>query len=180
MSVITVAEVKTRLNKTLTVDDDEIQDMIDAAEAEYERLIGPLAGSVTEKHNGGGTSIVLRSANVSAITAASYADGTTITVADLDLDTSTGIVYWGYNTAGSFTFGSRNVSITYAVGSLPADHRETIIADVAGYFEVTQRGGGSLRPAFPGEGEYEAAYAATPAVLFPRIAALAKSYPSVA
>jgi hypothetical protein len=178
-SVIKIADVKARLNKTVAVDDDEIQDMLDAAVAEYEQLIGPVSGTVTEKHDGGSGIIVLGASNVSAVTAATYTDGTTITVSDLDVDTATGIVGWGWNTAGWFTSGRRNVTITYTVGALPANHREAIVADVAGYFEVTQRGGAG-RPSFAGEAGYEAAYAGTPTVLFPRIRELAKQFPSVA
>jgi hypothetical protein len=187
MSTVTVSTIKLRLNKSsgITVDDSEIQEMIDAAEAEYAEYVLGLPGqtpiastSVTQKFNGGGTSLVLAAPHVTAITAAAYSDGSTLTYTDLDLNTSTGIVGWNYNTAGYFTSGTRNVSLTYTLGALPANHKEAIAADVAGYFETTQRGGGSLRPAFPGEGEYEAAYAATPQVLFPRIRALA--VPSIA
>ena len=179
MSVIGVDEVKARLNQTVGVNDGEIEDMIDAAEDEYAELIGPLTGTVTERHHGGRTSIILRNPSATEVTAAVYDDGTVIDVADLDLDPATGIVHWGYNTAGSFTYGSRNVTITYTV-SLPANHRETIIADVAGYFAATQRGGSS-GPRLPGEG-YGEAYDSpgTPLTLFPRINALAGRMPSIA
>ena len=180
MSVIGVDEVKQRLGKTLSVDDGELADMIDAAEAEYAQLVGPLEGTVVEKHHGGGTSLILRNPAASAITAAAYSDGIAIDLDDLDLDTTTGILHWAYDTAGSFTYGSRNVTVTYTV-SLPANHREAIIADVAGYFAATQRGNSSLAPRLPGEG-YAAAYEApgAPMTLFPRIHALAARMPSIA
>lgn len=176
MSTITVAEVKDELRKngTLTVDDTKIQRFIDAAEAEYSEWVGPLAGSVTETFDGGGTTLVLRQP-VSAISAAAYDSGSTLTYTDLTV--SNGIVRWGYGTAGQFTAGTR-VAITYTVPSLPANHREVIIEDVAGYFAVTQRG--PAGPALGGQDEYEAAYASNPQVLFPRIRALAKSYSTVA
>lgn len=176
MSTILLADVKARLNKALNVDDDEIQDMIDAAEAEYVEWVGPITGSVTETVDGGRASIVLAYPNVSAITTAAYTDGTTIDTDDLVLDTRTGIVHWGYNTAGWFTWGTRNVELTYTVGALPANHREAIIADVAGYFATTQRGGTAA--AFPGEDSFEQVASVTPLVLFPRIRALA--VPSIA
>lgn len=179
MSVILLADVKKRLNKTGTTDDAELQDMIDAAESYYARMIGPLTGTVTETFDGGGTALVLSNLNVSAITAAGYTDGTTISTGDLTLNTASGIVYWGFGTAGRFTWGSRNVTLTYTIGTLPAEHKETIIADVAGYFQATQRAG-SGRPSFTGEAGYEEAYASSPQILFPRIRELAKSYPSVA
>lgn len=169
MSTLTVAEVRLRLNKTLTADDAELQAMIDAAEAEYADAVGPLTGSVVELHDGGQTSIALRTPNAAALTAASYTNGSTLTLSQLELDTATGIVYWRYNTVGVFTAGTRNVSITYTVGSLPANHREAIIADVAGYFAATQRGPSQ---GLPGEG-FEAAFTSSPLTLFPRIGELA-------
>jgi hypothetical protein len=169
-NVISVSEVRDRLDKTLTVDDDEIASMLDAALAEYEEWVGPVTGTVVEKHDGGALSLILRNRSAATIVSAGYTDGTTISVDDLDLDTTTGIVHWGYNTAGVFTRGLRNVEITYTVGSLSANHREAIIADVAGYFAATQRGPASM----PGEG-YEAGWQANPLVLFPRIRALAVS-----
>lgn len=176
MSLIDPTEVRAVLNKTLTVDDAEIQDRIDEAEAEYAEFVGPLSGEVTETVDGGRASIVLASRHVAAITAAAYADGTTIDVDDLVLDTRTGIVHWGYGTAGWFTWGTRNVTLTYTVASLPANHRSAIIHDVAGLFAVTQRGGTGA--AFPGEDTFEDVAATSPLVLFPRIRALA--VPSIA
>lgn len=176
MSEVTPAEVRLKLKKSNTTDDAKIQSMIDAAEAAYARHVGPLPGDVTEVHHGGGTSLILGSANVSAITEAAYSDGTAIDVDDLSLDTATGIVYWGYGTPGVFTAGTRNVTVTYTAGELAADHREAIIADVAGYYVATQRGG-DIRADFPGEG-YADALLAAPLTLWPRIQALA--VPSVA
>jgi hypothetical protein len=149
--------------------------MLDAAEAEYVEFIGPLEGTVTEVFDGGGTTLVLRNPNVTAITAASYDSGATLTYTDLTV--SNGIVRWGYGTAGRFTPGTR-VSITYTVPAVPANHLEVIAADVAGYFAATQRGGS--RPAFAGEAGYEDAFQGHPLELFPRIRALAAQYPTVA
>lgn len=168
---ISVADVKKALNKSLTVDDDEIQRMLNAALAEYEEWVGPVSGEVTRTFDGGQVSLILPHPNVTELTAAAYSDGTPIDVADLVVDN--GIVYWGYNTAGLFNWGRRNVTVTYTVGGLPANHREAIIADVAGYFAATQRGPLGR----PGEG-YEEAFTQSPLNLFPRIRALAA--PSVA
>jgi hypothetical protein len=152
--VIDYDALKDRLNKSGArhVDDDELADMLDAALAEYETYVGPLPGTVTESHDGGYGSIVLGSSAVSAVTAAAYSDGTTITLADLDLDTRTGILHWGYNTTGWFTSGRRNVTITYTVGALPANHREAIIDALAWYFRSTQHSSGAGQADFPGEG----------------------------
>lgn len=181
MSEITVAEVRTVLNKALTVNDAEIQDRIDEAEAEYaEYVIGVVNSSiepgtsVTKKFHGGGESIVLGPPSVASVTAAGYVDGTTITTVDLDLDTNTGIVYWDYGTTGWFTSGRRNVVLTFTLGELPKNHRSAIVHDVAQLFALTQRGPAGL----PGEDLYEQAAGAAPLTLFPRIRALA--VPSIA
>lgn len=169
MSTVTVAEVRLRLNKTLAVDDVELQSMIDAAEAEYVDRVGPVVGPVTEVHDGGQPVISLTATNPLALTAASYASGATLVLSQLDLDVSTGLVHWDYGTVGYFLDGTRNVTLTFTIGPLPAHHREAIIADVAGYFAATQRGPSQ---GLPGEG-YEAASVSSPRVLFPRIAELA-------
>lgn len=165
--MVSVEDIKTRLDKTLTVDDAEIADMLNAALTEYAEYVGPLPGQVTETLSGGGTTVVLRAMNPASILTAAYSDGTTITVDDLDLDTSTGILGWGYSTAGRFTAGRRNLTVTYLVGDIPANHKEAIAADVAGYFEMTQDG-----PAGPDDGD-ATGNRSTPLVLFPRIRSLA-------
>jgi hypothetical protein len=172
-NVVSLDDVKARLNKTLNVDNDEIEAMIDAAIAEYEQWVGPVSGTRTDVLDGGGTSLLLSTANPGSLVSLTYADGTAVDTADVTLDTTTGLVFWNYNTAGRFSGGSRFVTVQYTVGPVPANHREAIIADVAGYFEATQRGPAAL----PGEG-YEAAFNSTPLVLFPRIRALA--VPSIA
>jgi hypothetical protein len=166
-NVISVAEVKARTNKTLIVDDDEIAEMIDAAIAEYEEYVGPVSGTATQTFDGGSGYLLLASMNVASLVSVTYADGTVVDVGDLDLDPATGIVRWGWGTAGAFASGRRNVQVTYTAGALPANHRETIIADVAGYFEATQEG-----PAGPDDG-YALGNRSAPLVLFPRIRALA-------
>lgn len=179
MSVIDVQLVLDRLNKTSDLDG-EVQDMLDAAEAEYAEFVGPLSGTVTETLSGGGTSLILSHRNVASVDEIAYTDGTSIDPDDLDLQAGTGILYWRYGTAGYYTAGTRNITVTYTVGNLPANHREVVIADVAGYFESTQRSTGAGQADFPGEGGFEGAYIGTPQVLFPRIRQLAKSYPVIA
>lgn len=165
--VISVTDIRSSaLKKRLPNDDGTIQRMLDAALAEYETFVGPLPGSVTEFHDGGRDSIILASP-MATITAAAYTDGTSITVSDLTA--RNGIVRWGYGTAGRFSYGTQNVEITYTAGSLPANHREAIIADVAGYFAATQRAG---EPRVDENG-YAAGFFNAPTNLFPRIRALA-------
>lgn len=173
MSVIPLAEAKTRLNKAaaVTTDDVELQAMLDAAESEYADWVAPLVGK-TLRYDGGGERLILPR-NVTAVTEVTYADGTVVALSDLDFDVDTGILH---KVAGTFTTGQRNVRVTFTV-ALPAHHREAILADVAGYFAATQRGnsGGALPPG------YEAGFEdrGTPLVLFPRIRALAAAYAGV-
>ena len=175
MSVVTTAEVKLALNKTLTVDDAELQDRIDMAERYFVRQIGPITGSHTVKRNGGGSTLFLP-VTATEVTAVTYSDSTAIDLDDLDFDADTCMLHWNYNTAGYFTAGTRNVHVTYTA-DLADDHRGVIIDDVAGWFAATQRGGGA-GPSFSSEG-YELPYQQTPATPWPRIDALARSYPSI-
>jgi len=163
----TLAQVRGRLNKTAPspADDADILDMIDAAEAEYASVVGPLPGSKTVRLDGG--PVLILPPGSAAVTAAAYSNGTAINLADLDIDPDTAILY------GSLSPGFRNVVLTVTIGSLPANHREAIIADVAGYFAATQRGG--QRSALPAEGYAEGfgQERTTPLTLWPRIRALA-------
>lgn len=164
MSVLTVAQVKARLNKTTAEDDAELQEMLDAAEAAYAERVGPI-GTKTLRYDGGRSSIILPlNANVTEV---EYEDGTPVSLDDLDYNESAGILYWP---GGSFAAGSRNVLVTFTA-SLPAHHKEAILSDVAGLFAATQRG--NTPGALPGG--YEAGFEerTTPLVLFPRIRALA-------
>ena len=171
MSTIPLSDVKARLNKTLTVDDVELQDMLDAAEAYYADLFGAV-GTSTLRYDGG--PVIVLPVNTTAVTAVGYTDGTFVDLDDLDFDPASGLLRY------PFTWGSRNLSVTFTT-ALPAHHREAILADVAGYFAATQRGGGTVAPRFPGEG-YGEAYDSpgAPLTLFPRIAALAAQYPAIA
>ena len=166
MSVISPADVRPRLNKTVATDDDEIQEMIDAAEAEFEELIGPLAVTpYTEQHAG---PVALLQRPVAAVQSVVDLYGTAVLPSEYSLNAAAGILTIGR--AGSFT-------VTYTVGYdvLPANYREVIIADVAGYFSRTQRGGSANRPAFPGDefAESPAGFGSGPVSMWPRIAALA-------
>jgi hypothetical protein len=195
MSVVALSDVKLRLNKALSVDDTEIQTMIDSAEALYARRIGPISGSVVEVRNGGSSVIMLDHPPVASIVSVteymgtvayaltSQPPGSTLNMYGYSLDDPTSGRLVRRSSAGMpmpFLGGQASVVISYTTATLPADHREIIVADVAGYFEVTQRSGGSLQGSFPGASEYEAGYTGTPAILFPRIEALAEKYQALA
>lgn len=156
---VTLDHVKAALNKTNSNDDEELQRILDAALAEYEEFVGPLPGPATQSSATGGV-IVLRSsraASVQSVTS-TYGAAQTFTLAD----------------GGVLSTGYGPVVISYTVGPLPLNHVQTIIADVAGLFAATQRGGGATAPRFPGEGYAEPlSQPGRPVVLFPRIRALA-------
>lgn len=177
-STATLDDLKDRLNKTLTVDDIELQNMLDAAVAYYTRVVGPIT-TKTKRYDGGSPEIVLPP-TATGVTGVAYTDGSEVDTDSLYFDEDTQILSWGYTTsgpllsvAGIFTYGSRNVVVTFTTG-IPADHREIILADVAGYFSATQRGGG-VGPSFSAEG-YEAPFVVTAGVitLWPRIDNLSK------
>lgn len=178
----TLADLKLRLNKTLTVDDAELQSMLDAALDEYRRR-GFAVGTGTAYVRADGPVIILPK-NAAAVLAAADENGTALDLTASRFDADTGLLHWTY-AAGPHLFwdwgyGTRRIVVTYEV-AIPAAHVEAILADVAGYFAATQRGGGSQSRRFPGEG-YAEAYEApgTPLTLFPRIKALAESSPSIA
>lgn len=174
---VTLARVKKALGITVADDDDELQDLIDEALSYYESL-GFALGGGTVRLSGGHSSLYLP-LNATRVTAASYTDGTVIDVADLVFTATSGKLGWGYNTAGVFTYGTDNLLVSYAA-SVPAHHRREIISDIAGYWTATQRGNGS-GGALPVDG-YSAPYAtpSAPLTSFPRIAALAAPFLSVA
>lgn len=167
MSVVTLAQIKDALNipQATTTHDAELQLRIDEAEAEYTEWVRPLAGGTVRISGGPGPILLPR--GVATVTAA-YTDGTTIPSSSLDLDVDSGLLYL---TSG-LVAGTRNVTVTYTVTALPANHRAAIISDVAELWTRTQRGGGSGRPSFGG-GELEPETPTRPLVLFPRIRALA-------
>lgn len=179
MSVLAVADVKLRLNKTTNVDDVELQDMLDAAEAEYSRLVSPI-GTQTFRYAGTQPIILPRNATVTAV---AYSDGAAIPLADLYHNKNSGLLDWDYHRTSTSTHMVWNgwlqhIDVTFTT-TLPAQDREAILADVAGYFAATQRGNSA--GALPGTG-YEAGFEdrSTPITLFPRIKALAAAYGGVA
>lgn len=164
MAVLTPADVRPRLNKTSTKDDQEIQDLIDAAEAEFVELIGPLTLTpFTERHSG--PVALLRRRPVVEVVSVTAAGGSVVTLAADALDAEAGLLTIG---------GGGTYAVTYTAGheSLPYSIRELIIADVAGYFARTQRGGG-----FPGDRSADLEpEGASPVLMWPRIAAYARRH----
>lgn len=179
-SEITVEEVKLRLNKTLTVDDDEIQSMIFAALAEYVEFVGPLTPAahvavVTPAlMSDGFYGIYTPRIPLVAVSSITDGYGTAVSPADyIVTDAPTGLVRPAADATISLTTSwPSQMVVSYTYGGMGLNHREFVIAEVAGYFSNTQRGGGA-GPSFASEG-YEAAYGNNPVQLFPRIALLAE------
>jgi hypothetical protein len=164
---VTVAMVKARLNKTLTVDDGEIQEMLDAAVAEYESLIGPLtAQTFTQTVRRG----IFPRFPVVSVKSATDLHGSALDLTDIDSEAFEAGLF--RNVHGR-SYPAARVTYTAGYVTVPAHIREAIAADVAGYFAVTQRG--STVGALPAgaAGFYTPEGTGTPLVLFPRIRALA-------
>lgn len=164
MSVVSLPDVKTHLQMTTTANDTELQRFINAAEKAISARVGSLSAvEVVEKHDGGTTRLVLNKTPAISLTSAAYADGTTITVTDLDLDTATGIVHWGYGKAGRFAGGSRFVTITYQSGwsTLPDDLVHAV-KELTRHLWDTQRGNNSARPGFADEPPVPGAFSSWP------------------
>lgn len=94
--ILSLADAKQHLNKTTTTDDDEIRSWVESITAGIEGLCGPvIVRTVTERHDGRKVPVIcLRQTPVLSVTSvvAILTGGTTYTVADLDVDTVTGVV----------------------------------------------------------------------------------------
>lgn len=167
--MVTIDDVKARLNKSLGVDDGELQAMLDAAVAEYETTVGPLATVVrTNRVVRGG---IFPEFPVISVTSAADLSGAALNLTDLDTDAlASGLFRDIYGRSYS------TARVTYTAGhtSVPANVREVIAADVAGYFAATQRGAGGPLPG-PAGGFYEEGGTSVPLDPFPRIHALART-----
>lgn len=92
--IVTLAEVKAHLNKSTNSDDTELLGFIDAADAVVESYVGPvITKTITERHLNRSV-IALFAPPVLSLTSVTrvYTTGTSWTVADLDVELSTGIV----------------------------------------------------------------------------------------
>lgn len=143
MTAVSLTDVKVFLNETGTEDDNELVAMIDRAQAILTVRVGPLEPTTyTEVYTGPGP-IVLRRYPV--ISVSSVTDvGNAVTDSYLDVDS--GVLY------GTFSTQLRAVSVTYVAGRalLPAD-LEAALLELVRHLWKSQRGGGSLRPTFPGD-----------------------------
>jgi len=149
----TLTDLKAELNITSSNDDLELDDTLDRAIAILSKRVGPLSPTIVtdEIHTGPGP-IVLNKTPVQSITVAT---SSAVAVADLDLDAESGVLY------GSFGAAPRGVKVTYVAGydDVPEDLALAVL-ELARHLWKTQRGGGSVRPSFPGDDQSDAPPAA--------------------
>lgn len=162
MGFLDLTKVKRHLNVTSPGLNDEVQAMMDAAEAVITRIVGPVTVTAQDEyHDGGGQIIRLLCAPVTAVTLVSESYGSYIrTLTEQPLDGSSFDAY-GYTidlaegvltrrvsgAAGVFPSGRRNVHVTYSAGwaTPPAD---LLMAgqELTRHLWSTQRGSGVQRP----------------------------------
>lgn len=120
MSVILLADAKAHLNITVATHDTELQDKLDAAEAAVAKKCGPLSSVArTERVRGGGTGLVVRETPVVSLTSVTPVGGSAYTLADLDVDTSAGVIE--FDSGARFPVGRYDVVYQAGRTSLPDD-----------------------------------------------------------
>lgn len=165
MSVVPLADVKAALNITGTSSDVELQRLLDAAETYYAEIIGPVGTGLVADYTGTlpryATNVVYKDAQGVVV------DGDTFSYQ------GSPNLYWNavHGAMGHGLYDQATWTITYDA-TIPAHHQLVIVNDVAELWTRTQRGGGTARPAFGGDG-FTDLDAGRPLVLFPRIQALA-------
>ena len=140
MSVVTLAQVKTHLNITVTTYDTELQTFIDSAEAAIAEKTGPLTSvATTERVRGGGSpGLVVRETPIVSLTSVTPVGGAALTVADLTVTKSAGVIEW---TSGA-TFRSEWYDVVYQAGrsTVPEDLKTGVKELVRHTWAASQRG----------------------------------------
>lgn len=152
MALPTVADLKAHINLPTndTSQDDELEQMLDAAIEVVENSAGPLsAGTVTETHyDVNSDMLLLRQTPTSALASVSlrsYGSDVEQTLSDYDLDVAAGIVRVG---SGARFYGTYVVEYQTGRVEVPASLRLAILIIAAHLFE-TQRVPGASRFAAP-------------------------------
>jgi hypothetical protein len=138
MSVLALADARAYLNIAGTDRDVDLALVIAAAEAVITKKCGPLTSvAVTERVRGGGPGLVLRQTPVVSLTSVTPVGGSAYTLADLDLDTSAGVIEWGSGTS----FASGRYDVVYQAGrSTCPDDLLMAIRELVRHLWRTQRG----------------------------------------
>ena len=185
MSVVTLAEAKQYLRITGTNNDVVIQAIVDACIEQCDSWFGNVAPrSVTEWHDGGGSTITLYEPPLMSVESVTeYILNTPYVLTEQPLTGA--VTQWGYTLELSscqltrrvnglvsvFAYGTRNVEVVYTSGraTVPADIHLAALEDIRGLWQQTQQGG---RPSFQGSAQ-EGDWNVGPMHQFPRLAALA-------
>ena len=174
---VLLADAKEYLNFKTTINDTELQKFIDRGIAEAERRLGAIVPvDVTEKHDGGRSTIVLRQPRAVALVSVTYADGTTGDVTTFDIDTDTAVLYRSSGQPACFSGGSRYVTVIYTAGfsSYPPDLVEGLL-ELIKYNWETQHGS-NRGGAAPGYAEEPETQGPTPGDWPPRVQQLLGPY----
>ncbi|WP_182379825.1 hypothetical protein [Nocardioides sp. WS12] len=154
MSAVSLADVKTYLNITVPDYDTELQGFVDAAEAVIGEKCGSLTSvSRTDRVTGGYDSLVLPVSPVVSLTSVIPVNGSALTLGDLYLSASAGVVT--YNSGSAFSSAAYDVTFQYGRSSLPSD-LALAVKELVRHLWMTQRGptgspstGGGDTPAPP-------------------------------
>jgi hypothetical protein len=138
VSVLTLDEAKAHLNIQGTTDDAELQTVIDAAEARLSQEVGPLAATeVSRRISGGGWELVLPVTPAMSLVSITPWAGSALTLADLYLDTVTGLVTFNNPTLFAATY----YDVVYDAGRLTCpDDLLFAIKELVRHLWETQRG----------------------------------------
>lgn len=148
MSLPTLTDLRAQTNITSTADDDELQDMLDAAIDVVTGIVGPIdsPAQVTETHyNVQSDVLVLRRMPVGSLVSVSSRYGavtTPLTLSDYDLDPETGLLR---TALGSPFCGTYTVTYTSGRDDLPAAIRLAVLV-IAEHLWETQRGSAPVGP----------------------------------
>lgn len=163
MSVVSLTQVKTHLNLTVSTHDGELQSLIDAAEAAISERTGPLEPTAeTARVRGGRPTLILPISPVASLTSVTPVDGDALTLSDLYLDEVSGLVT--YESGATFAAGRYDVAFTSGRAVCP-DDLKLAVKELVRHVWMTQRGPTTR----PGSRESEAAANTLPgaAYVFP-------------
>lgn len=147
MSVLALDDAAQYLRVAGSADDDELQATIDAAEALIAQRVGPVsATAVTRRLSSANGALSLPVLPAISLTSVTPMVGAALTLSDLYLDTSNGIVTHSDGVTAFFGSGYY-YTVVYQAGwsTLPADLL-LAIKELVRHMWATQRGSGVSRP----------------------------------
>lgn len=170
--LVTLAEVKTHLNKTDSSDDAELQGFVDAATPIIENIGGPvIQRTIVEYYDGGQSRLELNSLPIVSVTSIIETYGqTNYTLTEVTLGgASTGfgftmdyltgqVIRRAYNAEARFPVGANNVQVTYVAGrtAVPANVRLAALMLIQHLWSTSQLNRNGGRPSFGGDDSFTA------------------------